>query len=64
MKTPTPEYITIAEAAQRLGLSVRTVRRMITRQELPGHRIGPRAVRIPAEAVATVGKNLSPWPKA
>jgi excisionase family DNA binding protein len=42
-----PDYLTAAEAAARLGISLRTVRRRIADGSLPSVRIG-RAVRIPA----------------
>jgi len=39
------DLLTVNEAAKRLQLSTKTVRRLINRKELPHHRIG-RAVRI------------------
>ncbi len=45
-----PEYLTAAEAAARLGISLRTARRRIADGSLPSVRIG-RAVRIPAAAL-------------
>jgi excisionase family DNA binding protein len=45
-----PDYVTAAEAAARLGISLRTVRRRIADGSLPSVRIG-RAVRIPAGAL-------------
>jgi excisionase family DNA binding protein len=44
------DYLTAAEAAVRLGISLRTVRRRIADGSLPSARIG-RAVRIPAAAI-------------
>jgi len=44
------EYLTAAEAAARLGISLRTVRRRIADGSLPSVRIG-RAVRIPVAAL-------------
>lgn len=44
------EYLTAAEAAARLGISLRTMRRRIADGSLPSVRIG-RAVRIPAAAL-------------
>lgn len=44
------EYLTAAEAAERLGISLRTVRRRIADGSLPSARIG-RAVRIPVAAL-------------
>ena len=46
-----PDYLTATEAASRLGISLRTVRRRIADGSLPSARIG-RAVRIPAAALA------------
>ena len=45
-----PVYLTAAEAAARLGISLRTARRRIADGSLPSVRIG-RAVRIPAAAL-------------
>ena len=45
-----PEYVTAAEAAERLGISLRTIRRRIADGSLPSVRIG-RAVRIPVTAL-------------
>jgi excisionase family DNA binding protein len=45
-----PDYLTAAEAAARLGISLRTVRRRIADGSLATVRIG-RAVRIPATAL-------------
>lgn len=45
-----PDYLNAAEAANRLGISLRTVRRRIADGSLASVRIG-RAVRIPATAL-------------
>lgn len=45
-----PDYLTAAEAASRLGISLRTVRRRIADSSLPSVRIG-HAVRIPVAAL-------------
>ena len=45
-----PAYLSAAEAASRLGISLRTIRRRIADGSLPSARIG-HAVRIPADAV-------------
>ena len=45
-----PVYLSAAEAASRLGISLRTVRRRIADGSLPSVRIG-HAVRIPADAL-------------
>jgi excisionase family DNA binding protein len=44
------DYLTATQAASRLGISLRTVRRRIADGSLPSARIG-RAVRIPAAAL-------------
>ena len=44
------DYLTAAQAAARLGISLRTVRRRIADGSLPSARIG-RAVRIPVVAI-------------
>lgn len=44
------EYLNAAEAAERLGISLRTVRRRIADGSLPSVRIG-RSVRIPVSAL-------------
>lgn len=42
----TTTRITIAEAAERYGVSTRTIRRYIANGLLPAYRMGPRLVRI------------------
>lgn len=39
-------FLTIAEVAQRLNVSTKTVIRRINSGDLPAHRFGPRSVRI------------------
>lgn len=41
-----PHMVTLAAAANTLGVSPRTVRRMIARGELKAYRYGPRLIRI------------------
>ena len=38
--------LTIAQAADELGVSVKTIRRRIADGSLPAHRLGPRLIRI------------------
>lgn len=38
--------VTLAEAAETLSVSVRTVRRLIAHGYLEGYRVGPRAIRV------------------
>jgi excisionase family DNA binding protein len=46
--------ISVNEAADRLGLSPLTIRRLIQRGELPKVRPTPRTVRIPESAVTAL----------
>lgn len=41
-----PDWVTIATAAERLGLSSKSVRRRIADGTLPAYRIGPRLIRL------------------
>jgi excisionase family DNA binding protein len=50
--------ITLAEAAQRLHVSVRTVRRLIAYGYLPGYRVGPRVLRVHEDDVAAAVRRL------
>ncbi len=43
--TPTP-YVSVAVAAERLGVCERTIRRRIADGSLAGYRFGPRLVRV------------------
>ncbi len=45
-------YLTVAQASERLGLSVRRVRQMVESGALAGERLGPRLWAIPENAVA------------
>lgn len=48
-------YETIAEAAERLGVSTKTVRRYIADGRITGYRFGPRFIRLnPAEVDAAL----------
>ena len=44
-------WINCGEAAQRLGVSIKTVRRMIARGDIEARRIGPRLIRINATSI-------------
>jgi excisionase family DNA binding protein len=41
-----PDWVTIAAAAERLGLSTKSIRRRIADGTLPAYRIGPRLIRL------------------
>lgn len=59
--TAPPRYETIAEAAQRTGVSTKTIRRRIAEGRLTGYRFGPTLIRLnPAEVDAL----LRPMPSA
>ena len=59
MPSTSIELISIAEAADRLSLSTKTVRRMISRGDLPARRIGSRTIRIDAAALNFLGRALT-----
>lgn len=42
------ELISLAEAAERADVSVRTIRRYISAGRIPAHRVGPRLIKIDA----------------
>lgn len=46
-----PDWVTIAAAAKRLGLSTKSVRRRIADGTLPAYRIGPRLIRLDSDDV-------------
>lgn len=50
----TDAFITIAEAAERLGVTDRTIRTLIARGDLPAYRLGTRAVRIREDSLSAV----------
>ncbi len=51
---PTPQYITIAEAAELCCVSTQTIRRRISEGTITGYKFGPRRVLINADELATV----------
>lgn len=50
----TPQYLSVNEAAQVLGVNAKTVRRLIIRGELKARHVG-RLVRIRVDALDEVG---------
>jgi excisionase family DNA binding protein len=50
--------ITLQDAAGRLSLSTKTVRRLISRGELPARKIGAR-ILIPADALDALGRPVT-----
>lgn len=55
---PSP-HLSPAEAADYLGLSIKSVRRLISTGDLPARRIG-RLIRIRVEDLDTLGRPLGP----
>lgn len=51
MPSPAPGYLTVAEAAQRLGVSQDMVRKLIAHGDLPAARVGGVSLLIPETAV-------------
>lgn len=49
--TVSRRLVSLAEAAEILAVSVKTVRRYITAGELDAVRLGPRTIRIKAESI-------------
>ena len=58
MKKPT--LLTIPQAAQTLGCSVETIRRLVRRGSLKAHVIGPRLSLLNADTVAHFGLTYQP----
>lgn len=52
-------WITIAQAADLMSCSTKTVRRLIARGALPARRIGSRMIRIDAADLDALGHNLT-----
>ncbi|MCB2175599.1 MAG: helix-turn-helix domain-containing protein [Actinomycetales bacterium] len=56
-----PSYVSIEQGAERLGVSTRTIRRMIAAGELRAYRLGGRLIRIDEQSLRAV---LRPIPAA
>lgn len=50
------EWLSIAQAAHRLGVSHWTIRRRIADGSLPAHRFGPRLIRVDSADVDSLGR--------
>lgn len=58
--SPEPsELISLQEAAKRLRLDPKTVRRYVANGRLTGYRVGPRALRVRAAQVAALSRPVS-----
>jgi excisionase family DNA binding protein len=53
------DYLTIQTAAERFGVSTKTIRRRIADGTIPAVRIGPQIIRIPAASLDGLGRPLS-----
>ena len=61
MQQVTPEVsVSLAEAAERKGVSVKTVRRWIADGRLPAERLGPRLIRMKVADVDAIGEEVDP----
>lgn len=56
-RTPHPEMISVTEAAERLGVNYRTIRRWIAAGRIDAVRVGPRLLKIDA---AQLDRVMSP----
>lgn len=57
---PDPIDMSVADAATRLGIDPKTIRRMISRGDLPARRLGPRLIRIRVVDLNALGSPLGP----
>lgn len=57
MSTPV-DWGTIPDAADRLKVSTKTIRRMISRGEIEARRFGTRAIRVNLDTLADAGTPL------
>lgn len=55
---PSPVYLTLDDAAIRLGVSIKFLRRRISDGELPGYRVGRRAIRVNATDVDALARPI------
>ena len=58
--TPEPVELSVADAAARLGVEHKTIRRAIARGDLPARRIGGRLIRIRVADLDSYGTPLGP----
>ena len=54
----TTTYVSLVEAAQILGQSVKTLRRRIAEGTLPAYRFGPRSVRVRLQDLEASGHRI------
>jgi excisionase family DNA binding protein len=53
------QYITCREAAERLHVSPKSIRRRIAEGDLTGYRIGPKALRVDAAEVEALARPVT-----
>ena len=51
-------YLSLSEAAERYGVSVRTLRRRIAEGRLPAYRVGPRSIRVADHELAQLARRI------
>ena len=54
-----PTLVSMQEAAQTVGVCVKTLRRWISDGRLTGYRLGPRAIRIDLDELLTLAHPLT-----
>ncbi len=54
----TPEWVSLATAAERFDLSIETLRRMISRGEIEARRFGPRLIRVNLASIEAAAEPL------
>lgn len=59
-----PEYVSVAAAAERVDIDERTVRRWIEKGKLPAYRIGPGKRRLVRIATADLEALIEPYEPA
>jgi excisionase family DNA binding protein len=52
------KYLTLSQAAERYGVSVRTLRRRIAEGRLPAYRVGPRSIRVAEGDLARLARPI------
>ena len=55
---PAPNFETVNQTAEILGVNPRTVRRMIARGEIQARRVGPRLIRVNLDSLNDVGRTM------
>jgi excisionase family DNA binding protein len=55
----TKRYISLGEAAERYGVSIRTIRRRISAGELKAIRFGPRLIKVDPDDLDAMGQPMT-----